>query len=348
MELTTVWFILIAVLWTGYLVLDGYDLGVGMWLPILGSVGAAGGDAGEANRRRRLMLTTIGPHWDGNEVWVLTAGGATFAAFPEWYATMFSGFYLALLLILVCLILRALGIEYRHKRDDDTWRARWDLAVTVGSWGPAVLWGVALTNVVRGVPIDESGEFVGSLLTLLNPLALLGGATFAALFLTHGAVFLALKTIGPIQGEARALARRTGLVAAILAVVLLGWLGVLRGTAASWITAVLAAAALLAGLGATRAGRDGWAFAGTAATIGLATASYFLMLFPDVMPSTLDPAWSLTTTNASSTDYTLRVMTIVAVVFTPIVLAYQAWTWWVFRRRLGTQHIPDSHATPRA
>ena len=347
MELTTVWFVLIAVLWTGYLVLDGYDLGVGMLLPVLGGRRASGGDPVEADRRRRLMLTTIGPHWDGNEVWLLTAGGATFAAFPEWYATLFSGFYLALLVILVGLIVRALGIEYRHKRDDDGWRAGWDAALVFGSWVPAVLWGVALTNIVRGVPIDASGEYVGNFLDLLNPVALLGGATFAALFLTHGALFIAYKTLGPIRDEARAVALRTGPVAAVLALVLLGVLGSLRGTTASWVVSALAAVALVAGLVASRAGNDGQAFAGTAVTIGLATVSYFLMLFPDVMPSSLDPAWSLTTTSASSTPYTLRIMTIVAVVFTPIVIGYQAWSWVVFRRRLGTHHIPDSHA-PRS
>lgn len=344
MELTTVWFILIGVLWTGYFVLDGYDLGVGMLLPILGGDRAAGGDPDEANRRRRLLLTTIGPFWDGNEVWVLTAGGATFAAFPEWYATLFSGFYLPLLVILVALIVRALGFEYRHKRDDDTWRARWDAAIVFGSWVPAVLWGVALTNLVRGVPIDASGEYVGTVVSLLNPVGLLGGVTFAALFMAHGAMFVALKTLGEVREEARALAVRAGVAAAVLAVALLVTLGLGRGTTASWVTTVVAALALVAALAAARVGREGWAFTGTAVTIALAVASYFLMLFPDVMPSSLDPAWSLTTTTASSTDYTLRIMTIVALVFTPIVVAYQGWTYWVFRRRLGTQHIPAAES----
>ncbi len=345
MELTTVWFVLIGILWTGYFVLDGYDLGVGMLLPILGSRSTTE-DASEPDRRRRLLLTSIGPFWDGNEVWVLTAGGATFAAFPEWYATLFSGFYLPLLLILVALILRGMGLEYRHKRDDDTWRRRWDMAIVVGSWLPAVLWGVAMTNLVRGVPIDESGEFVGNVVSLLNPLALLGGATFAALFLTHGALFVALKTLGDIRDDARAVALRTGVLAAVLAVALLSWLGVRTGTPASWTTTVLAALALVTALVAARVGREGWAFAGTAVTIAGAVASYFLMLFPEVMPSSLDPAWSLTTTNASSTPYTLRVMTIVALVFTPIVVAYQGWTYWVFRRRLGTHHLPSDTSSP--
>ncbi len=348
MELTTVWFILIAVLWTGYLVLDGYDLGVGMLLPVLGGNRASDGDPLEQDRRRRLMLTTIGPHWDGNEVWLLTAGGATFAAFPEWYATLFSGFYLALLVILVGLIVRALGIEYRHKRDDDRWRAGWDAAIVFGSWVPAVLWGVALTNIVAGVPIDEAGEYAGTFMDLLNPLALVGGATFAALFITHGAVFTALKTTGPIRAQAHAIALRAGPVAAVLALGLLGWLGSIRGNVASWVVSGLAAAALVAALVAVTRQRDGWAFAGTAVTIGLATVAYFTMLFPDVMPSTIDPAFSLTTTSASSSEYTLRIMTIVAVFFTPIVIGYQAWSWIVFRRRLGTQHIPDSHAPGRA
>lgn len=340
MELTTVWFILIAVLWTGYFVLDGYDLGVGMALPILGSKTATDGEAEETDRRRRLLLTSIGPHWDGNEVWLITAGGATFAAFPEWYATLFSGFYLPLLIILVALILRGMGIEYRHKRDDDTWRAGWDLAIAGGSTVTAVLWGVALTNLVRGVPIDASGEYVGNVFTLLNPLTLLGGVTFAALFLTHGLLFLSVKTLGEVRDEARTLAVRTDVVTSVLAVALLAGLGMARGRA----TTLLAAGALLAGLAAARRRRELVAFSGTAVTIAAAVASYFLMLYPDVMPSSIDPAYSLTITSASSTPYTLKIMTIVALVFTPVVVGYQGWSYWVFRQRLGTHHIPQADA----
>jgi len=337
MELTTVWFILIAVLWTGYFVLEGFDFGVGMLMPVLGR-----GEQGEA--RKRVMLNTIGPVWDGNEVWVLTAGGATFAAFPHWYATMFSGFYLPLLLILVALIVRALGFDYRGKADDPTWRKRWDYAIFFGSAVPALLWGVALTNVVMGLPINADKEYTGNFFTLLNPVGLLGGLTTVALFLTHGANYIALKTEGDIRHEARALSLKTGAVAAVLAVVLLVSINVSTGSTASWIAAAVAAIALLAGLFAAFREREGWAFVGTFVAIGAAVATLFLALFPDVMPSTTNPAFSLTATNASSTQYTLTIMTWVAAVFTPIVLVYTSWTYWTFRRRIGTRHIPASSA----
>ncbi|MGW5238277.1 cytochrome d ubiquinol oxidase subunit II [Monashia sp. NPDC004114] len=340
MDLATFWFIVLAVLWTGYFVLEGFDFGVGMLLPYLGGKRYTN-DPADAEKRRRVMLNTIGPVWDGNEVWVLTAGGATFAAFPHWYATMFSGFYLALLVILVGLIVRNLGFEYRHKRPQKAWKARWDAAIFWGSVVPAFLWGVALTNVVRGLPINADMEFTGNLLTLLNPVSLLGGLTFVALFITHGAIFIALKTDGQIRLDARIVARRVGSVAAVLAVVLLVALGVGDGKVASWVTTVIAALALVGALAANRVGREGWAFLGTAVTIAMAVATYFLILFPNVMPSTTNPAYSLTVDNASSTDYTLKVMTIVALIFTPIVLIYQGWTYWVFRKRLSTKHIPE-------
>jgi len=329
-ELTTVWFVLIAFLWIGYFVLEGFDFGVGMLVPVLA----------RDETERRVMINTIGPLWDGNEVWVLVAGGATFAAFPEWYATLFSGFYLPLLLILVALILRNLGFEYRSKGDTAQWRARWDAAIIGGSFVPALLWGVAFANIVAGVPIDADKEYAGTLLTLLNPYALLGGAATLLLFLTHGAMFVALKTDGDIRHRARALAVRLGLAAAGVAVVFLLWTQDRTGTLGSGLAFLLAAVALLAGVGAARAGREGWAFTGTFATIALAVAGLFLALFPDVMPSTIDPAYSLTTTNAAATDYTLTVMTWVAVLFTPVVLGYQAWTYWVFRKRISTRHIP--------
>ncbi len=333
MELTTVWFILIAVLWTGYFVLEGFDFGVGMLMPVLGR-----GPDGEV--RKRVLLNTIGPVWDGNEVWLLTAGGATFAAFPHWYATMFSGLYLPLLIILVALIVRALGFDYRGKVDNPTWRSRWDIAIFLGSALPALLWGVALTNVVMGLPIDASKEYTGNLFTLLNPVGLLGGLTTVALFLTHGANFIALKTEGDVRHEARRLSIKVGAVAAVLAVALLLSINVSTGSAASWVAAVVAAAALLAGLFAASRDREGWAFVGTFVAIAAAVATLFLALFPDVMPSSTNPAWSLTTTNASSTAYTLTIMTWVAAIFTPIVLAYTAWTYWTFRRRIGTHHMP--------
>jgi cytochrome d ubiquinol oxidase subunit II len=330
MELTTVWFSLIAVLWIGYFCLEGFDFGVGMLLPVLA----------EDETERRVMINTVGPFWDGNEVWVLVAGGATFAAFPEWYATLFSGFYLPLLLILLALIVRNLAFEFRGKRDDDVWRRRWDVLLVGGSFLPSLLWGVAFANIVRGVPIDQHKEFTGNLLTLLNPYALLGGATTVLLFLTHGAIFLSLKTDGPIRHRARTLAVRLGVVAAVVAVAFLVWTQALTGSVGSAVLFFVAALALVGGLAATLQGREGWAFTGTMVTIALAVAGLFAALFPDVMPSTTNPAWSLTTSNASATDYTLTVMTWVAVVFTPVVLVYQGWTYWVFRRRIAVHHIP--------
>ncbi len=338
MELTTVWFSLIAVLWIGYFVLEGFDFGVGMLLPVLS----------RSETERRVVINTIGPVWDGNEVWVLVAGGATFAAFPEWYATLFSGFYLPLLLILVALIVRGLAFEYRAKRDEASWRARWDQAIFFGSLVPALLWGVAFANIVHGVPIDANKEYVGSTLTLLNPYALLGGATTLLLFLTHGAMYLALKTDGDIRHRARALAVKLGVATAAIAVVFLVWTQASTGDLASSAAFVLAALALLAGVYAAWAGREGWAFTGTFLAIALAVAGLFLALFPDVMPSTTDAAYSLTTTNASATAYTLKIMTWVAVLFTPLVLLYQGWTYWVFRKRISTHHIPAPPAAAAA
>jgi len=324
MELTTIWFALIAVLWTGYFVLEGFDFGVGILLPVIG----------RDERERRTILRTIGPVWDGNEVWVLVAGGATFAAFPEWYATLFSGFYLALFVILAGLIVRGVALEFRSKRDDPAWRRRWDALIVLGSFIPALLWGVAFGNIVAGVPIDADKEFTGTFFTLLNPFALLGGLTTLLLFITHGAIFLSLKTDGVLRERARRSAWVAGIPAAAVAVAFLAWAQAIRGDAVSAVLAVLAAVAFVGGLVAIRVRHEGWAFVGTAATIALAVASLFVALFPDVMPSSTDPAFSLTTTNAASTDYTLAIMTAVAVVFTPIVLVYQGWTYWVFRKRV--------------
>ncbi|MEU5551055.1 cytochrome d ubiquinol oxidase subunit II [Micromonospora sp. NPDC047793] len=331
MELTTIWFLLVAVLFTGYFILEGFDFGVGMLLPVLG----------RDDRERRVMINTIGPVWDGNEVWLITAGGAMFAAFPEWYATLFSGFYLPLLLILLALIARGVAFEYRHKRPEASWKRRWDNAIFFGSLIPAILWGVAFANILRGVPLDADHEFVGELVDLLHPYALLGGATTAALFATHGAVFIALKTVGDIRGRAATLAVRLGVVSAVLAVAFLTWTLTIRSSPTAVVLATGAALALLGGLAAARVRREGWAFTGTALAIGLAVATLFAALFPIVMPSTLDPAGTLTATNAASTPYTLRIMTWVAVFFTPIVLAYQGWTYWVFRKRIGVKHIPQ-------
>ena len=334
MQLTTVWFALIAVLWAGYFLLEGFDFGVGVLLPVLG----------RDNVSRRLMINTIGPVWDGNEVWLLVAGGATFAAFPEWYATLFSGFYLPLLLILVALILRGVAFEYRGKRDDDAWRRRWDYCIIGGSLVPALLWGVAFGNIVRGVPLDANHEYVGGFFNLLNPYALLGGLTTLTLFTLHGAVFLALKTGGEMRERAGRLAAGLAVPVIVIAGGFLLWTALAHHDPVGWILSGGAALALVGAAVATRLRREGWAFLASGVTVVLATFALFVTLFPDVMPSTIADANSLTTTNAASTPYTLRVMTWVAVAFTPIVLVYQGWTYWVFRKRLTVEHIPVAPA----
>jgi cytochrome d ubiquinol oxidase subunit II len=336
MTLNDVWFLLIAVLWTGYFLLEGFDFGVGMLLPLLGT----------DETRRRVMINTIGPVWDGNEVWLLVAGGATFAAFPEWYASLFSGFYLPLLIILVALILRGVAFEYRGKIDSAVWRRRWDAAIIFGSAVPALLWGVAFANIVRGVRLDANHHYVGTFFDLLNPYALVGGVTTLALFATHGAVFLALKTTGDVRAGARLVATRMGITTVVVAATFLVWTQIGYGGAATAVTAAVAALALVGGVYLNTRGREGWAFLGLAVTIVAATATLFLALYPDVLPSTIDPANSLTVTNAASTPYTLKIMTWVAVVFTPVVLAYQGWTYWVFRRRIGTRDIPPPAGLP--
>ncbi|WP_199425135.1 cytochrome d ubiquinol oxidase subunit II [Actinotalea solisilvae] len=335
MELSTVWFLLIAVLWTGYLVLEGFDFGVGMLLPVLG----------RRDRDRRVMINTIGPVWDGNEVWLLTAGGATFAAFPEWYATMFSGFYVALLLILLALIVRVVAFEWRGKIHDDRWRAWADRALVVGSWVPAVLWGVAFANLVRGVPLDADHQYVGSFADLLSPFALLGGATTALLFLAHGAVFLALKTDGDVRRRSGALAARLAVASLVVAGAWAVWAQLAYSVTWTWAATGLAAVALLALVSATRARREGLAFGASAVTLVAAVVLIFGSMWPDVMPAT-DPALSLSVAEAASSDYTLRLMTWVAAILTPVVLLYQGWTYWVFRKRLTAEQIPDHTGLP--
>ncbi|GAA3950507.1 cytochrome d ubiquinol oxidase subunit II [Actinoplanes auranticolor] len=332
MELTTFWFGLIAVLWAGYFLLEGFDFGVGILLPVLG----------RDDRERRLLINTIGPVWDGNEVWLLVAGGATFAAFPEWYATLFSGFYLPLLLILVALILRGVAFEYRGKRDDAAWKRRWDYCIIGGSLVPALLWGVAFGNIIRGVRLDADHEYVGGFFELLNPYALLGGLTTLTLFTLHGAVFLALKTGGEMRERAGRLAAAIAGPAIAVAGGFLLWTATDHHDPAGWLLSAAAAVALIGAAVATQVRREGWAFLATGATLVLAVFALFVTLFPDVMPSSIAAANSLTVDNASSTPYTLKVMTWVAVVFTPIVLAYQGWTYWVFRQRLTVEHIPVS------
>ena len=331
MHLHDVWFVLIAVLWTGYFFLEGFDFGIGVLTKLLA----------RDERERRVLINTIGPVWDGNEVWLLTAGGATFAAFPDWYATLFSGFYLPLLIILVCLIVRGVAFEYRAKRDDARWKRNWEHAIFFTSLLPAFLWGVAFANIVRGVPINAHKDFTGTVLDLLSPYALLGGVVTLTLFTFHGAVFAALKTLGEVRARARAMAGVLGLVAAAAALAFLIWTQSHSGNGRSLVALAVAVVALAVALVCNRLGREGWSFALSGVTIAAVVAMLFLALFPNVMPSTTNPAWSLTVSNASSSPYTLKIMTWIAGIMTPLVLGYQAWTYWVFRKRIGTQHIPE-------
>ena len=333
MQLHDVWFVLIAVLWIGYFFLEGFDFGVGVLTKLLA----------RDRKERRVLINAIGPVWDGNEVWLLTAGGATFAAFPDWYATLFSGFYLPLLLILLCLIVRVVAFEYRHKRSGERWQTNWEHVLFWSSLVPAFLWGVAFANIVRGVKIDRDMEYVGNFFDLLNPYALLGGLVTLTLFTFHGAVFTALKTVGDIRVRARKLAVVLGGVTAVLALAFLIWTQIESGDGKSLVAMVIAALALVAAIALIAAGREGWSFALSGVTIAAAVAMLFLTLFPNVMPSSLNEAWNLTVTNASSSPYTLKIMTWCAGIATPVVLLYQGWTYWVFRKRIGTQHIADAH-----
>ncbi|MFC9789272.1 cytochrome d ubiquinol oxidase subunit II [Rhodococcus sp. NPDC127528] len=336
MGLQEFWFILIAVLFVGYFVLEGFDFGVGMLFPVLG----------RTDTRRRVLLNTIGPVWDGNEVWLITGGGALFAAFPDWYATLFSGFYIPLLLILVALILRICAIEWRGKIDDPTWRARCDAGIMIGSWVPAVLWGVAFANIVGGVAIDENKKVVSGFFDLLNPYALLGGATTALVFALHGAVFLALKTAGDVREDAVKVAARLSIPAVVVAGAFVLWTQLAHGKGWTWILVAVAAAALLGVVALTAVAREGWAFVLTTVAVIATVALLFGSLYPNLMPSTIDEAYNLTIYNASSSPYTLKVMTWAAAFLTPIVLIYQGWTYWVFRQRISTAQIPPSIGLP--
>ena len=330
MNLNILWFILIAILYIGYFVLEGFDMGVGVLLPFLA----------KDDRRRRLLINTIGPHWDGNEVWLIAAGGATFAAFPNWYATLFSGFYLPLFLILIALIVRGVAFEFRSKDDNPRWRSLWDWAIFVGSVVPAFLLGVAFTNLIRGVPIDANMTYVGGFWNLLNPFALLGGLVTLSGFTLHGAVFLSLKTQDDVMELAQAAARKlwlpTLIILAVFVVAMYFFTDVLTQLGIN--PGPIPIGAVLALLGAgyfiyTR--RSGWAFFLTALAIIFAVSTIFLVLFPRVMVSSLDPAFSLTIYNASSSEYTLKTMSIIALVLVPVILAYQGWTYWIFRKRLS-------------
>lgn len=335
MQLNEIWFLVVGFLFIGYFVLDGFDFGVGMAFPFLG----------KDDTDRRVLINTIGPVWDLNETWVLVAGASLFAAFPEWYASLFSGFYLPLLLILAALIVRGVAFEYRGKghtigADEAKWKSRFDWMIVIGSALPALLWGVAFANIVQGVPLNKDHVYTGTLFTLLNPYGLLGGLVTLTLFFTHGLVFITLKTEGEIKDRARALATKVGIITTVLAAVFLVWTLIAHFSVLGFILTALAALSLIAALVANHFKREGISFSLLVFTIITAVGSLFAALFPNVLPSSTDPAFSLTIENASSSQYTLTVMSWVAVVMIPLVLLYQGWTYWVFRKRVSRKSIP--------
>lgn len=328
--LQTLWFILIAVLWIGFFFLEGFDFGVGMLLPFLG----------KKDEERRAIINTIGPTWDGNEVWLLTAGGAMFAAFPHWYATMFSGFYLALFLLLIGLIIRGIAFEYRSKDSNPKWRHTFDWMIAVGSFLASLLLGAAFANLARGVPINENMMYTGNLFTLLNPYGLIGGLATVIVFLLHGANFLGLKLEGEMRERVIALSKKLYVAAVVVTTLLLittyiytdirTKLGINPG-----ITPIASYVALLVTIYFINRKMEGWAFIMTSLHIVLTQVTFFMLMFPRVMISSTNPAYSLTIYNASSSQYTLTVMSIVALIFVPIVLAYQGWTYYQFRKRVS-------------
>ena len=338
MSLEILWFLIVGVMLIGYFVLDGFDFGVGMSLPFVS----------KDDTDRRVAINTIGPVWDLNETWLIVAGASLFAAFPEWYATMFSGMYLPLLIILVVLILRGVSFEYRHQGKGEDWTKWFDRFIVVGSFVPPLLWGVAFANLLHGLPIEplDGGGWIytGTLFTLLNPYSLLGGIAVMMICFTHGAVFLALKSEGEIRERSRALATRVGLITIVLAAAFLVWTIIeqLANPMLPYIvvTALIAAATLVGAWVFNLRGREGWAFTFNAITIAFALLTIFVGLMPNLMISSTDPAYTMTIVGAASSTKTLELMTWVAVFTLPLVLAYQGWTYWVFKKRVSRSDIP--------
>lgn len=333
MDLNSLWFILVTVLFIGFFFLEGFDYGVGMLNPLVA----------KNDTERRIVLNTFGPFWDGNEVWLLTAGGAIFAAFPNWYATLFSGFYLALFLVLLTLIVRCVGIEVRSKKESWQWRNTWDLLIAISSFLSAFLWGVAVSNLMTGVPIDANMQFAGNFFTLLTPFTIFGGLVFVLLFAFHGALFLKLKAgSDAVLNRVKALADKLGLVlvvAVVIWVVMAYLLTDIYSGVLALVLVALAAVALVTSVVLQLKDKKGFSFVAMFFAILCVTASVFAGMFPNVMISTLDPSWSLTIYNASSSPYTLKIMTIVAFTLVPIVLLYQSWNYYVFRKRVTAKDI---------
>ena len=331
-ELEVLWFVLVAVLFAGYFLLEGFDFGVGMLLPVLG----------KDERRRSAVITTIGPVWDGNEVWLITAAGAMFAAFPEWYATMFSGLYLPLFLIIVALILRAVALEWRSKVNTDRWRRWCDAGIVFGSVLTPFIWGVAFTAILAGLPVGaghELGSGGDTLVRLVHPFPLLGGVAFVLLSLLHGLSFVRLKTTGTLREEAGRLALPVGGLAAVAGVALLLWTQLAHGKDWTWVAFALGAGGVAAGVAGIVRHRDGIAFLGTSIAFLATTALLFGSLYPDLMPSSIDDALALTIYNGASGEYTLKVLTWVAAFITPVVILYQGWTYWVFSKRISADPV---------
>lgn len=331
--LPTVWFIAIAALWIGFLLLEGFDFGVGMHLLF----------RARTEQERRVMLNAIGPVWDGNEVWLLTAGAATFAAFPLWYASLFSTLYVPLVLVLLGLIFRAVSIEYRGKGSGRRWTRAWDLAIGLGSLVAAFGLGAGLALTTTGLPIDANGDRVGGPFVWLTLPAVLGGLAVVGFALVQGATFLALKTDGDVRERA---GRDVVRFAPVALLPIVGWVLLVQfqtGNPASWLLVVVAVVAVVVGWLAARRRWEGRAFLGFSGFLIAGAASIFVAIYPVVLPSTVDAAYNLTVSNASSSDYTLAVMSVVTGVALPVVLAYQAWSYWVFRKRIAVHHIPDHH-----
>jgi cytochrome d ubiquinol oxidase subunit II len=332
MTLPDLWFLLIALFFTGYFVLDGFDFGVGMSLPFLS----------RDDTDRRVLINTIGPVWDLNETWVIVAGASLFAAFPEWYATIFSGFYLPMLFILLALILRGVSFEYRHQRPEHRWKRNFDRMIFIGSVVPAFLWGVVFANLVRGMALDSNFDYIGSFGDLFNAYSIVGGLATLLLFFTHGVIFVSLKTDGEIRVRARRLAAASGAVTIVVAGGFLLATSVAHGRPLSIAISAVAVVTILVSYVANIRGREGIAFGFMAATIALTVASLFAALFPNVLPATNDPANTMTIANASSGHYTLEVMSWISLIFVPLILGYQGFTYWIFRKRVTRQLISAS------
>ena len=336
------WFIVIAVLWTGFFILEVFDFGVGMLHSVVGQDEAC----------RRAAINTIGPLWDGNEVWLIVAGAAMFAAFPGWYATMFSALYLALALLLAALIIRGVAFEYRGKRDAARWRRSWDVSLTVGSLLAPLLIGVGLADLLHGLPINSAQNFTGSFWTLLQPYALFTGVTLVLICLLHGATFLSLKTTGDMHERSRRIARTVAPFTAAAVVGFAIWTHVTSSTTFFLRPLeLLAIIAVLAAVWLVYARRDGFAFTATTVTMASCILSIFVGLYPNVMVSSTSPAYNLTVHNTASNPYSLDAMTIVVLIFLPLVLAYQSWTYYVFRLRVSRDQFvtgPPPAASPPA